>query len=61
MLGTKAELRKTRFYQETEEEIHSEVIPVLLTSGMSLSEIAKRLDISVKRAKLIAASAGIEV
>ncbi|NJR71577.1 MAG: DUF2887 domain-containing protein [Synechococcales cyanobacterium CRU_2_2] len=60
MLGTKVELRKTRFYQEIEEETYSKVIPILLESGMSISDIAKRLDISVKRARAIASS-GIEV
>jgi predicted transposase YdaD len=61
MLGTKAELRKTRFYQEIQEEIFGRVIPTLLEAGMSISEIAKGLGISVKRARAIAQSIGIEV
>jgi predicted transposase YdaD len=61
MLGTKAELRKTRFYQEIQEEIFGRVIPTLLEAGMSISEIAKELGISVKRARAIAQSSGIEI
>jgi predicted transposase YdaD len=61
MLGTKAELRKTRFYQEIQEEIFVRVIPTLLEAGMSISEIAKELGISVKRARAIAKSSGTEV
>jgi predicted transposase YdaD len=61
MLGTKAELRKTRFYQEIQEETLMNILPVLLEAGISISEIAKRLEIPVKRIKTIAKSIGIEV
>jgi predicted transposase YdaD len=61
MLGTKAELRKTRFYQEIQEETLMNILPVLLEAGISISEIAKRLEIPVKRIRAIAKSSGIEV
>jgi predicted transposase/invertase (TIGR01784 family) len=61
MLGTKAELKKTRFYQEIREETIAECLPVLLQAGMSLTEIAKRFKVPVKKIKEIAQSGGIEV
>jgi predicted transposase/invertase (TIGR01784 family) len=54
MLGTKAELKKTRFYQEAQEEAFMKAIPALIEAGMSISEIAKRLEIPVKQVKAIA-------
>ncbi len=70
MLGTKAELKKTRFYQEIEEEIAGaaklegkleaqeelliRTIPMLLKAGVSIAEIAKQLEIPLKKAKAIA-------
>jgi predicted transposase YdaD len=61
MLGTKAELRKTRFYQEIQEETLMPILPALLEAGISISEIAKRLKIPVKRIKTIAKNSGIDV
>jgi predicted transposase YdaD len=61
MLGTKAELRKTRFYQEIQEEVLMPILPALLEAGISVSEIAKRLKMSVKRVKAVAKNCGIEV
>ncbi len=58
MLGTKAELKKTRFYQEIEEEVGekllSEAVPMGLQAGLSVAEIAKRFNVSVKRIQVIA-------
>jgi predicted transposase YdaD len=61
MLGTKAELRKTLFYQEIQEEILMLILPALLEAGMSISEIAKRLKMSIKQVKAVAKSSGIKV
>jgi predicted transposase YdaD len=61
MLGTKAELKKTRFYQEIQEETLAQFLPMLLRSGMSIQEIAKEAKIPVKQVKAIAQSIGIEV
>jgi predicted transposase YdaD len=60
MLGTKAELRKTRFYQEIREETIAEFLPVLLQAGIPLVEIARRFKVPVKKIKEIAQSADIE-
>jgi predicted transposase YdaD len=60
MLGTKAELKKTRFYQEIREETIAEFLPFLLQTGMPLVEIAKRLKVPVKKIKEIARSIDIE-
>jgi predicted transposase YdaD len=49
MLGTKAELKKTRFYQEVEEEILPRAVLPLLKSGMTVKAIAAELEVSVKR------------
>ncbi|NJR71424.1 MAG: DUF2887 domain-containing protein, partial [Synechococcales cyanobacterium CRU_2_2] len=49
MLGTKAELKKTRFYQEVEDEILSRAVLPLLKSGMTVKAIAAELQVSVKR------------
>jgi predicted transposase/invertase (TIGR01784 family) len=49
MLGTKAELKKTRFYQDVEDEILSRAVLPLLKSGLSVKEIAAELQVSVKR------------
>jgi predicted transposase YdaD len=46
MLGTKAELKKTRFYQEVEDEILSRAVLPLLKSGMSVKEIAAESQVS---------------
>ncbi len=66
MLGTKAELRKTRFYREIQEEerevgkeegkeeVRMTVIPMLLKAGISAEEIAQQLNISLKQVKAIA-------
>jgi predicted transposase/invertase (TIGR01784 family) len=66
MLGTKAELKKTRFYQEIQEEerevgkeegkeeVRMTVIPMLLKAGISAEEIAQQLNISLKQVKAIA-------
>jgi predicted transposase/invertase (TIGR01784 family) len=58
MLGTKADLKKTRFYQEVAAEAREELlittIPMLLKAGVSIAEIAKQLEIPLKKAKAIA-------
>ncbi len=54
MLGTKAELKKTRFYQEIQEEILLEAVPMGLQAGLSVAEIAKRFNVPVKRIQEIA-------
>jgi predicted transposase/invertase (TIGR01784 family) len=68
MLGTKADLKKTRFYQEVKEEVAEaakaeareelliRTIPMLLKAGVSITEIAKQLEIPLKKAKAIAQS-----
>jgi DNA-binding NarL/FixJ family response regulator len=42
-------LKKTRFYQELEEEILSRAVLPMLKSGMTVKEIAKDLKVSTKR------------
>jgi predicted transposase/invertase (TIGR01784 family) len=62
MLGTKAELKKTRFYQEIQEEereagkeeVRMTTIPMLFKAGISPEEIAQQLNISLKQVKAIA-------
>jgi predicted transposase YdaD len=62
MLGTKAELKKTRFYQEIQEEereaakeeLLSAAVPMGLQAGLSVAEIAKRFNVPVKRIQAIA-------
>jgi predicted transposase YdaD len=58
MLGTKAELKKTRFYQEiqeeTQEEVRLTVIPMLLKAGIGVGEIAQQLKISPEQVQAIA-------
>jgi predicted transposase/invertase (TIGR01784 family) len=62
MLGTKAELKKTRFYQEIQEEEReaakeeflSAAVPMGLQAGLSVAEIAKRFNVPVKRIQAIA-------
>jgi predicted transposase YdaD len=69
MLGTKADLKKTRFYQEIEEEITeaakeevlTKALPALLQAGLSIGEAAKQLGISVKQAKAIAKQCNLDV
>jgi predicted transposase/invertase (TIGR01784 family) len=61
MLGTKAELKKTRFYQEIQDEILLEAVPMGIQAGLSVAEIAKRFKVPVKRIKEIADRCGIEV
>jgi predicted transposase/invertase (TIGR01784 family) len=71
MLGTKEELRKTRFYQEIQEEVSEaakqagkdelliEVIPIALQAGLSMAEIAKRFKVPLKRVKEIVKNSGL--
>jgi predicted transposase/invertase (TIGR01784 family) len=58
MLGTKADLKKTRFYQEIEEEAKEELlmamIPTMLKAGISIEEIARQAKISIQQVKAIA-------
>jgi predicted transposase YdaD len=62
MLGTKAELKKTRFYQEIQEEVGEAAkeellmaaVPMGLQAGLSVAEIAKRFNLPVSRIKAIA-------
>jgi predicted transposase/invertase (TIGR01784 family) len=66
MLGTKAELKKTRFYQEIQEEereagkeegkeeLLMAAVPMGLQAGLSVTEIAKRFNVPVKRIQAIA-------
>ncbi len=66
MLGTKAELKKTRFYQEIQEEEREAgkeegkeelliaAVPMGLQAGLSVAEIAKRFNVPVKRIQAIA-------
>jgi predicted transposase/invertase (TIGR01784 family) len=77
MLGTKAELRKTRFYQEIQEEILGAakqegkeegkeellmaIVPTMMKAGISITEIARQSGIPAKQVKAIAKSCGIEV
>jgi predicted transposase/invertase (TIGR01784 family) len=73
MLGTKAELKKTRFYQEIQEEVggaakeegKAEVlmamIPMLLKARISTEEIAERCNISVKQVKAIAKQCKVKI
>jgi predicted transposase/invertase (TIGR01784 family) len=69
MLGTKAELKKTRFYQEIQEEVSEAakdevrltVIPMLLKAGVAVGEIAQQLDISVEQVKAIAKRCKVKI
>jgi predicted transposase/invertase (TIGR01784 family) len=73
MLGTKAELKKTRFYQEIQEEVGEAareegkeevrltVIPMLLKAGIGVGEIAQQLNISVEQVKAIAKRSKIKI
>ncbi len=62
MLGTKAELKKTRFYKEIQEEEREAAeekllmagVSMGLQAGLSVAEIAKRFNVSVKRIQAIA-------
>ena len=70
MLGTKAELKKTRFYQEiqaeeraagkeegkkeAEENLLLAAVPMGLQAGLSMAEIAERFSVPVKRIQEIA-------
>ncbi len=58
MLGTKAELKKTRFYQEIQEEEREATmmiaIPMLLEAGVVAEEIGRKFSISVEQVKAIA-------
>lgn len=66
MLGTKAELKKTRFYQEIQaeereagkeegkEELLIVAVPMGLQAGLSVAEIAKRFNVPLKRVQAIA-------
>jgi predicted transposase/invertase (TIGR01784 family) len=66
MLGTKAELKKTRFYQEiqaeeraagkkeAEENLLLAAVPMGLQAGLSVAEIAERFNVPVKRIQEIA-------
>jgi predicted transposase/invertase (TIGR01784 family) len=69
MLGTKAELKKTRFYQEIQEEVGEAakeevrltVIPMLLKAGIGVAEIAQQLKISVEQVKAIAKRSKVKI
>ncbi len=70
MLGTKAELKKTRFYQEIQaeereagkkegkeegkEELLMAAVQMKLQAGLSVTEIAKQFNVPVKRIQAIA-------
>ncbi len=66
MMGTKAELKKTRFYQEIQaevseaakaegkEEILMAVVPMALQAGLSVAAIANPLNVPVQRIQSIA-------
>jgi predicted transposase YdaD len=66
MLGTKAELKKTRFYQEiqaeereagkkeAEDALLIAGVPMGLQAGLSVAEIAKRFNVPLKRIQAIA-------
>ncbi len=62
MLGTKAELKKTRFYQEIQEEERKAAeeklliagVPMGLQAGLSVAEIAKQFNVPVKQIQAIA-------
>ncbi|NJM48203.1 MAG: Rpn family recombination-promoting nuclease/putative transposase [Alkalinema sp. RU_4_3] len=68
MLGTKAELKKTRFYQEMREETTEEVkqelllevVPICLQAGLSVAEIAKRFKVPIKQVREIIKNSGLE-
>jgi predicted transposase YdaD len=64
MLGTKAELKKTRFYQEIQEESKQELllvaVPIGLQAGLSVAEIAKRFKAPVKQVREIIKNSGLE-
>jgi predicted transposase YdaD len=61
MLGTKAELKETRFYQEIQDEMLVEAVPMGLQAGLTVAEIAKRFKVPVKKIQEIAKSSGIEI
>jgi predicted transposase/invertase (TIGR01784 family) len=69
MLGTKAELKKTRFYQEIQEEVSEAakdevrltVIPMLLKAGVGVGEIAQQLKISIEQVKAIAKRCKVKI
>jgi predicted transposase YdaD len=65
MLGTKAELKKTRFYQEIQEETQKEVrltvIPMLLKAGIGVGEIAQQLKIAVEQVQAIAKRSKVKI
>jgi predicted transposase/invertase (TIGR01784 family) len=61
MLGTKADLKKTRFYQEIQDEVLIAAVPMGLQAGLSLAEMATRFEVPVKKIQEIAKSCGIEV
>jgi predicted transposase/invertase (TIGR01784 family) len=62
MLGTKADLKKTRFYRESHEEGKEEgkeellmaIVPTMLKAGISIEEIAQQSQISIQQVKAIA-------
>jgi predicted transposase/invertase (TIGR01784 family) len=61
MLGPKAELKETRFYQEIQDEMLVEAVPMGLQAGLTVAEIAKRFKVPVKKIQEIAKSSGIEI
>jgi predicted transposase/invertase (TIGR01784 family) len=73
MLGTKAELKKTRFYQEIQEEVGEAakeegkeevlmaMIPMLLKARISIEQIAEQCNISVKQVKAIAKRCKVKI
>jgi predicted transposase/invertase (TIGR01784 family) len=73
MLGTKADLKKTRFYQEIKEEIAGAakeegkeellmaIVPTMLKAGISIAEIARQSGIPIKQVKAIAKQGDMNV
>jgi predicted transposase YdaD len=73
MLGTKAELKKTRFYQEIQEEVGEvareegkeellmAAVPMGLQAGLTVAEIAKRFNVPVQRIKAIAKQCKVKI
>jgi predicted transposase YdaD len=73
MLGTKAELKKTRFYQEIQEEVGEAAkeegkeellmaaVPMGLQAGLSVAEIAKRFNVPVQRIKAIGKQCKVKI
>ena len=62
MLGVTKELRESRFYQDIREEFKDEVkeevfmqtIPLLLQAGLSIEDIADRLELTIAQVRQFA-------